>query len=225
MHTPGIPNRGDQTREALLAAAITIFGRDGFHAASTRAIAREAGANQALIGYHFGGKQGLYLAAFESIAAQVAQHMLPVIAELQRSIAALEPNSPQRVAASIAGMETLFGASLDLFGRAASSPWVRLIMREQLDPDQGMDILNRGIFGNLLDVLTQLVAVANGGETTEQTRLQALMLLGQMLVFLTSRGSLEQQLGWTELGAAQLAAIKNQLAVHLQACFKMESVS
>ena len=41
------PSRGDQTREALVAAAMDIFGRDGFHAASTRAIARAAGANQA----------------------------------------------------------------------------------------------------------------------------------------------------------------------------------
>ena len=54
--------RGDITREAFIQAAIEIFGRDGFHAASTRAIAERAGANQALIGYHFRGKLGLYKA-------------------------------------------------------------------------------------------------------------------------------------------------------------------
>ncbi|HET6470821.1 MAG TPA: TetR family transcriptional regulator, partial [Pseudomonadales bacterium] len=42
--------RGDQTREALIDAAIEIFGRDGFRAASTRSIADAAGVNQALIG-------------------------------------------------------------------------------------------------------------------------------------------------------------------------------
>ena len=65
-------DRGDVTREALIKAAIEIFGRDGFHAASTRAIAERAGANQALIGYHFRGKLGLYHATFEYIIGKIA---------------------------------------------------------------------------------------------------------------------------------------------------------
>jgi AcrR family transcriptional regulator len=48
------PTRAAGTREALIAAALKIFGRDGYHAAGTRVIAREARVNQALIAYHFG---------------------------------------------------------------------------------------------------------------------------------------------------------------------------
>jgi AcrR family transcriptional regulator len=42
-------SRGELTREALLSAALELFGHPGFDAASTRAIAERAGANQALI--------------------------------------------------------------------------------------------------------------------------------------------------------------------------------
>ena len=73
-------SRSDQTRETLILAALQVFGRYGFDGASTRAIAKAAGVNLALIGYHFGGKRGLYLAVFEHIGRQMQQRMVPVAA-------------------------------------------------------------------------------------------------------------------------------------------------
>ena len=49
------------TRESILDAAMTILGRDGMQALTTRAIAREAGVNQALINYHYQTKSNLLL--------------------------------------------------------------------------------------------------------------------------------------------------------------------
>jgi AcrR family transcriptional regulator len=219
------PARGDQTREALLTAAIKIFGRDGFHAASTRAIATEAGANQALIGYHFGGKQGLYLAAFESIAAQVAKRMRPVIETIEQHLSSLESSSEATTLACIESMESLFGALLDLMLQESSAPWVRLIVRAQLEPDQGFEVLYQGVMGTMLQLLTRLVAMAsNRQESVEAVRLQALMLLGQVLVFLIARGAVSQQMGWVQLGTKQRESVKAQLRVHLDALFLVESV-
>ena len=219
------PTRGDQTREALLTAAIKIFGRDGFHAASTRAIATEAGANQALIGYHFGGKQGLYLAAFESIAAQVAQRMRPIIDAVEQRVSSLESSSEATTLACIESMESLFGALLDLMLQESSAPWVRLIVRAQLEPDQGFEVLYQGVMGTMLQLLTRLVALAsNRQESVEAVRLQALMLLGQVLVFLIARGAVSQQMGWVQLGTKQRESVKAQLRVHLDALFLAETV-
>src|SRR5579862_9588675 len=55
------PNRND-LRLRLLEAAIDVFGRHGFDGASTRMLAKAAGVNLQAIPYHFGGKEGLYLA-------------------------------------------------------------------------------------------------------------------------------------------------------------------
>ncbi len=48
------------TREALLRAGADLFARYGFGGTTVEQIARRAGANKAMISYHFGGKQGLY---------------------------------------------------------------------------------------------------------------------------------------------------------------------
>jgi AcrR family transcriptional regulator len=52
--------RSDYTRKNLLDAATKIFAEKGYSDSSVRAITRKAGANQAAITYHFGGKEGLY---------------------------------------------------------------------------------------------------------------------------------------------------------------------
>jgi AcrR family transcriptional regulator len=50
----------DATRRALIEAATNIFAEHGYERGSVRLITSAAGANQAAITYHFGGKDGLY---------------------------------------------------------------------------------------------------------------------------------------------------------------------
>ena len=52
----------EQTRKALVIAALKLFGTVGYDGASTREIAAAANANLGSIAYHFGGKEGLRLA-------------------------------------------------------------------------------------------------------------------------------------------------------------------
>ena len=54
-------DRGAETRQRLVEAALDVFGRYGFEGATTRQIAREAKANLAAIVYHFGSKEALHL--------------------------------------------------------------------------------------------------------------------------------------------------------------------
>jgi AcrR family transcriptional regulator len=56
-------SKGDLTRRAILDAAIRVFARLGFDAASTRAIAAEADVHHALLRYHFADKDALWRAA------------------------------------------------------------------------------------------------------------------------------------------------------------------
>ena len=52
----------------LVEAALPIFGLHGVEGASTRAIAKAAGKPMSAITYHFGGKEGLYLACARHIS-------------------------------------------------------------------------------------------------------------------------------------------------------------
>ncbi len=59
------PSRGDDTRRAVLDAAVAVFADVGYQRATVRDIVQRAGANVAAINYHFGDKHQLYLAAHE----------------------------------------------------------------------------------------------------------------------------------------------------------------
>ena len=66
--------------EPLLDTAIEQFGRYGFEGASTRQIAKASGAAMSSITYHFGGKEGLYLAAADRIASGISEMQAPLFA-------------------------------------------------------------------------------------------------------------------------------------------------
>jgi TetR/AcrR family transcriptional regulator len=59
--------RGEATRERIVSAAVAVFSEKGFEAASTRAIAQRAKADQGLLTYHFPRKDDLWRAAADRI--------------------------------------------------------------------------------------------------------------------------------------------------------------
>jgi TetR/AcrR family transcriptional regulator len=61
------------TREALLAAAIEEFARNGFAGARVDVIAASAGVNKQLVYHYYGSKEGLYREALESVYAQLRE--------------------------------------------------------------------------------------------------------------------------------------------------------
>lgn len=60
-----------ETAESLLEAAKAVLRRNGYAGLSTRDVAAEAGVPLSQIHYHFGSKQGLLLALFEYLNAQL----------------------------------------------------------------------------------------------------------------------------------------------------------
>jgi AcrR family transcriptional regulator len=61
---------GERTRQRIVDAALETLKKEGFAGATSRAIAREGGFNQALIFYHFGSLDGLLLAALDHTSAE-----------------------------------------------------------------------------------------------------------------------------------------------------------
>ena len=72
---PAAPVRRDAaaTQEALIAAAVNEFSRNGFAGARVDEIARVAGVNKQLVYHYFDSKQGLYLVALEAVYAEIRE--------------------------------------------------------------------------------------------------------------------------------------------------------
>jgi AcrR family transcriptional regulator len=74
--------KGAQTRRAILQAAITRFGRDGYRATSVAHIARDAGVGPTLAYAYFPNKEALFLAAVDEDAAGVIQEGLATVLDV-----------------------------------------------------------------------------------------------------------------------------------------------
>jgi AcrR family transcriptional regulator len=61
---------GTETRQRIVEAALETLKQEGFAGATSRAIARAGGFNQALIFYHFGSLDSLLLAALDHTSAE-----------------------------------------------------------------------------------------------------------------------------------------------------------
>ncbi len=72
-------DRAEQTRKAILDAAIREFSAHGLSGARTEAIAESAGANKALLYYYFKSKKGLYEAAIEKASGKVIEDALAAL--------------------------------------------------------------------------------------------------------------------------------------------------
>ncbi len=97
---PGGASKGEQTRRAVLEAAILRFGREGFRATSVADVARDAGVGGTVPYAYFPNKEALFLAAIDEDAARlIDQAVPPALAEpvtgwpqelIRAAVAALE---------------------------------------------------------------------------------------------------------------------------------------
>jgi AcrR family transcriptional regulator len=67
-------------RDRILAAAVEVFGTDGYLGTSTRQIAAAAGLKHPLLFYHFSSKSELYLAAFNVQISELSSALDTILA-------------------------------------------------------------------------------------------------------------------------------------------------
>jgi len=73
--------RAADTREALIAAARSLFADPGFADAALETIVRDAGVTRGALYHHFDDKQALFRAVLEAIESEVAERMRSAAAE------------------------------------------------------------------------------------------------------------------------------------------------
>lgn len=207
----------NEIREApnadLLNAAIDLFGRSGFEGASTRAIASACDKPMSAITYHFGGKQGLYLACARHISEILGERIQPVL----EGIDALDALSATRQEIETA-LVPLLEAGVAIVTDPRLDTVAMFMLREQAAPTEAFDILYSGVMHPLLTSIAGLLAAAaNPAIEPERARVLAIMLMGQILMFRTCRATALRFSEWEEIGTDQKRQLVGAARVHLSA--------
>jgi AcrR family transcriptional regulator len=205
-------DRGAETRQRLVEAALDVFGRYGFEGATTRQIAREAKANLAAIVYHFGSKEALHVAVAEYIAGRIAALVGPSLAAAGAPDAAATPATAR--AALVRLLETYAEVIL---GEAEAELWARFMVREQMQPTAAFDVIYHSM-GGAHGVGARLVGAAIGrSPDDESVKLSVLTMMGQIMVFRVARELALRRMGWRTIGEKERAAIKRLVIAQVNA--------
>jgi AcrR family transcriptional regulator len=209
-------DRGAETRARLIEAALDVFGRLGFEGATTRLIAKEAGANLAAIVYHFGSKEALYRAVAEHIVARIGALIGPALATMGSPEAVASP------AAARAALCKVLATHVDvMLGTAEAERWARFIVREQMQPTSAFDLIY-GFMGGSHALATKLVSVALQRPEDEEVKLRVFTLIGQVLVFRVAQTLVLKRMGWQGIGDAERARIKRIIVANVDAILDHE---
>lgn len=209
-----VRDRGAETRERLIEAALDVFGRYGFEGATTRQIAKEAGANLAAIVYHFGSKEALHVAVAEHIVERIFHRVAPKLAAAQQAIAKATP------AEAVSILCDMIGTYVDLIvGSADAERWARVIVREQMHPSGAFNVIYRAM-GSSAEVVRKLVAVASGRPDDEENGIRALSLIGQVLIFRVAHALVLRQMGWAAIGDRERAEIKRTVIGNIRSILR-----
>lgn len=196
--------------DRLLDVAIREFGLKGLEGASTRSIAAAAGTAMSAITYHFGGKEGLYLAAADHIAAQLGEDMGSAI---DRSAALADMDT----ASARAAIHDILGRFADKMMHDDGESRSLFIVREQMHPTEAFDRIYGGMMGEMLETLVSLVRLAAGGVDDACARLLTVTFIGQIVVLRASRASILRLMRRNVVDAALGAELKARVAANVDA--------
>jgi hypothetical protein len=93
-------------------------------------------------------------------------------------------------------------------------------MREQQEPGEAFDLFYGGIYSQMLETFTRLVArLTNCSPTDAGTRVLTLTLMGQVIIVMVGRATTRRHLGWDDIGEAELRLVYPQVREGLYARF------
>lgn len=134
-----VAGKQSETRDRILSTAEHLFAEYGFDGVSLRQLGTEADAAIALINYHFGTKEMLYRAVFESRIKPLSECRRAALAD------AMSPETGKRTLEAV--LDALARPWIELHATEQGQDYTRLIAREVHDPRES----DRGIVRDLLD--------------------------------------------------------------------------
>ncbi len=197
-------------QERLLEAALDIFGRDGYEAATTRAIAKKAGVNIAAIPYYYNGKEGLYRAVIAHILALIKQQIDEPIRKINASNFEKDGKSKAQEE-----FETMLAAMINfMIGSVQGVRVARIILREQMYPSAAYEQIFSGFMAPVIDTLAFLIMILTENTCERTAKMRALAILGQVIAFRVARESIVRSIDLKGYDADELEEIRSIILEH-----------
>lgn len=194
----------DETRAALIQAALRLFGRQGFEGTSTRKIAAAANANIGSIAYHFGSKEGLREAAADHIVETIKTVAAETLGDVRTPAASsLDPDAARaRMFSTLERMVGFFVANPE------AGDIAQFVLREASQPSAALDRIYQGVFEPLHRRFCLMWEQATGEPAeSERTKLTVFTLIGQVVYFRLGREVVMRRMGWSDIGAREAAKV------------------
>ncbi|MEG3082591.1 CerR family C-terminal domain-containing protein [Sphingomonas sp. PB2P12] len=193
----------------LLDIAISEFGTKGLEGASTRGIAAAAGTAMSSITYHYGGKEGLYLAA----ADRIAERMSAVMDDPSELGDAL----PMDVAEARHQIHRILGRLADKMASNESADWTLFVLREQMKPGEAFERIYGGVMGQMVRRLGDLVCIATGCAEIRTGRIATITMMGQVITLRANRATCLKLLERDTLEPTDILDIKARIDANIDA--------
>ncbi|WP_320170617.1 CerR family C-terminal domain-containing protein [Maridesulfovibrio sp.] len=199
--------RGEETRRRLIEVGLQLFAMNGFNGVSMRNLASEAEVNLATVGYHFGGKQGLYEAILNEIIA-CRDEVMPGMDVVMEKVSEYESGT-------LSGEEAVAWFFRSFMSGMLSNPasiWgIMLINRELAAPSEAYSMLDEKFFSPSIDAMNMLLkAVMPDGTTFTEIMIVGTALIGIALKFVNHK-AFSDRVGWDEMTPERIDIITETL--------------
>lgn len=190
---------GEDTRRRLIEAALLLFGRNGYDVTGTRDICAQAEVAVPAIAYHFGGKEGLYLACADDVVARYRTRMGSALEAMQQALPAMTPDDAR------AALSQVLALLLDMVRDAdARAPWLTFMLREMAQPGPTHARLQAELWTPGLSLVALLIAAVRGRPAAESAdRTDALLLLSSLSALTTAQRIALAFAGWSSVAEAR----------------------
>ncbi len=203
---------GADPRSVIMEAAGEIFAEEGFKRATIRKICARARVNVAAVSYHFGDKEGLYLAVLRHYREKAIREY-PADSDIG------EASSPEeKLQAYVRSF------MLRILGQGSPSWYGKLFAREFIEPTRAFGILIEESIKPSFRELMNIVSGIIGGKADERTlRLCTASIVGQCLYYRNAREVIKRIAGKDEFTGEEIDGIARHIvefSIHgVQACY------
>jgi hypothetical protein len=99
-----------------------------------------------------------------------------------------------------------------VLGSAEADSWCYFIVREQMRPREGFEILYRSVMARIQRLLVTLVARLVGvSDDDPRSAIRAMAILGEIMIFRTARAATMKRLGWSRFTEERLIEVQSVL--------------